>query len=57
MIDKSSRTLGDVLSQIGDGASIMIGGFGSAGQPAGSLESWHGPVSYTHLTLPTRDVA
>ena len=38
MIDKSSRTLGDVLSQIGDGASIMIGGFGSAGQPAGLID-------------------
>ncbi|QMT32612.1 3-oxoacid CoA-transferase subunit A [Conchiformibius steedae] len=38
MIDKSSRALGDVLSQIGDGASIMIGGFGGAGQPAGLID-------------------
>jgi len=34
MIDKTSASLADVLSQIRDDATIMIGGFGSAGQPA-----------------------
>ncbi|WP_289845906.1 CoA-transferase, partial [Acinetobacter indicus] len=34
MIDKSSASLKDVLSQIKDGSTIMIGGFGTAGQPA-----------------------
>lgn len=34
MIDKSSATLQDALSNIQDGATILIGGFGSAGQPA-----------------------
>ena len=34
MIDKSSASLTEALSQIKDGATIMIGGFGTAGQPA-----------------------
>ncbi|AHG65644.1 3-oxoacid CoA-transferase subunit A [Advenella mimigardefordensis] len=34
MIDKTAASLADVLSQIRDEATIMIGGFGSAGQPA-----------------------
>ena len=34
MIDKSTASLSDALSQIKDGATIMIGGFGTAGQPA-----------------------
>ena len=34
MIDKSSASLTEALSQIEDGATIMIGGFGTAGQPA-----------------------
>lgn len=34
MIDKSHASLMDVLSQIHTGAQIMIGGFGTAGQPA-----------------------
>ncbi|TCM69867.1 3-oxoadipate CoA-transferase alpha subunit [Acinetobacter calcoaceticus] len=34
MIDKSVASLVEVLSQIKDGARIMIGGFGTAGQPA-----------------------
>ena len=33
MIDKSVATLEDAVSIIPDGASIMIGGFGPAGQP------------------------
>ena len=34
MIDKSSISLKEVLSQIKDGSTVMIGGFGTAGQPA-----------------------
>jgi len=34
MIDKSRTSLAEVLSQIKDGSTIMIGGFGTAGQPA-----------------------
>ncbi|MYM78455.1 hypothetical protein GSE42_10990 [Acinetobacter baumannii] len=32
MIDKSKSSLSEVLSQIKDGATILIGGFGTAGQ-------------------------
>lgn len=34
MINKAKNNMTDVLSQIKDGATIMIGGFGTAGQPA-----------------------
>ena len=34
MINKTEKNITDVLSQIKDGATIMIGGFGTAGQPA-----------------------
>ena len=34
MIDKSSTSLMDALSQIKNGSTVMIGGFGTAGQPA-----------------------
>lgn len=34
MIDKTQKSMQEVLSQIKDGATIMIGGFGTAGQPA-----------------------
>lgn len=34
MIDKSAASLAEVLSQIQDEATILIGGFGTAGQPA-----------------------
>ena len=34
MIDKTKKNITDALSQITDGATIMIGGFGTAGQPA-----------------------
>ncbi|MCT9978192.1 3-oxoadipate CoA-transferase, partial [Acinetobacter sp. I-MWF] len=34
MIDKSKLSLTEVLSHIKDDATIMIGGFGTAGQPA-----------------------
>ena len=33
MIDKSVSTLRDAIAGIHDGATIMIGGFGPAGQP------------------------
>ena len=34
MINKISASVKNTLSQIKDGATIMIGGFGTAGQPA-----------------------
>ncbi len=34
MIDKSTASLAEALSQIKNGSTIMIGGFGTAGQPA-----------------------
>ncbi|WP_035372265.1 CoA-transferase, partial [Acinetobacter guillouiae] len=34
MIDKSAASLAEMLSQIQDRSTIMIGGFGTAGQPA-----------------------
>lgn len=34
MINKAEKSMTEVLSQITDGATIMIGGFGTAGQPA-----------------------
>ena len=34
MIDKSSASMTEVLSKIKDGSTVMIGGFGTAGQPA-----------------------
>lgn len=33
MIDKSVSTLSEAIAGIHDGATIMIGGFGPAGQP------------------------
>ena len=34
MIDKTVRSLADAVAGIRDGATVMIGGFGGAGQPA-----------------------
>ncbi len=34
MIDKSRSSLSEVLSEIKDGATILTGGFGTAGQLA-----------------------
>lgn len=34
MIDKSAVNLKEALAQIKDGSTILIGGFGTAGQPA-----------------------
>ena len=39
MINKADKSLTDVLSQITDGATIMIGGFGTAGQPAELIDA------------------
>ncbi|EQC01198.1 3-oxoadipate CoA-transferase subunit A [Photorhabdus temperata subsp. temperata M1021] len=33
MIDKTTASLTEALSQIKDGSTVMIGGFGTAGQP------------------------
>ena len=34
MIDKTALSLHEAVAQIHDGATVMIGGFGTAGQPA-----------------------
>lgn len=39
MIDKSKQPLTDVMSQITDGSTILIGGFGPAGQPAELIDA------------------
>ena len=39
MINKADKSITNVLSQIKDGAIIMIGGFGSAGQPAELIDA------------------
>lgn len=39
MIDKSSQSLSEVMSQIKDGSTILIGGFGPAGQPAELIDA------------------
>lgn len=39
MIDKSSQSLTQVMSQIKDGSTILIGGFGPAGQPAELIDA------------------
>lgn len=39
MIDKSSQSLTQVMSQIKDGSTILIGGFGPAGQPAELIDT------------------
>ncbi len=36
MIDKSSTSLTEVLSQIKDGSTIMIGGFGTSRSASGT---------------------
>ena len=47
-INKLFNSVNDVMSDVFDGAVIMLGGFGEAGSPVELI-----PVSYTHLTLPT----
>src|ERR1700754_463179 len=39
MIDKSVRTLDDAVAGIADGATILISGFGRAGQPAQLIDA------------------
>lgn len=39
MIDKSSQPLSQIMSQIKDGSTILIGGFGPAGQPAELIDA------------------
>lgn len=39
MIDKTQGKLSDVMSQIKDGSTILIGGFGPAGQPAELIDA------------------
>ncbi|MBC3871280.1 3-oxoacid CoA-transferase subunit A [Undibacterium oligocarboniphilum] len=39
MIDKTSITMQDVIGKIHDGATVMIGGFGTAGQPAELIDA------------------
>lgn len=39
MIDKTAKPLSDVMAQIKDGSTILIGGFGPAGQPAELIDA------------------
>jgi 3-oxoadipate CoA-transferase alpha subunit len=39
MIDKTVKTLADALAGVRDGATVMIGGFGGAGQPTELVEA------------------
>jgi 3-oxoadipate CoA-transferase alpha subunit len=39
MIDKTVQTLADALAGVSDGATVMIGGFGGAGQPTELIEA------------------
>ncbi len=39
MIDKTVQTLADAVAGIRDGATVMIGGFGGAGQPAELIDA------------------
>jgi 3-oxoadipate CoA-transferase alpha subunit len=39
MIDKTSSSIAEAMCKISDGATVMIGGFGSAGQPAELIDA------------------
>lgn len=39
MIDKTTKSLTEVMAQIKDGSTILIGGFGPAGQPAELIDA------------------
>jgi 3-oxoadipate CoA-transferase, alpha subunit len=39
MIDKTSASIFEAIKQIQDGATVMIGGFGTAGQPAELIDA------------------
>lgn len=49
MINKTQLSMMDAIAQIKDGSTIMIGGFGTAGQPAELIEALieHGPRDLT----------
>lgn len=49
MINKTQLSMVDAIAQIKDGSTIMIGGFGPAGQPAELIEALieHGPRDLT----------
>ena len=38
MIDKRVQTMADAMAGIADGATVLIGGFGSVGQPNALIE-------------------
>lgn len=48
MRDKSEATLMDILSKIKDGSTILIGGLGTAGQPAKLID---GLIELDHKDL------
>ena len=39
MIDKTSASIHEAIKQIKDGSTVMIGGFGTAGQPAQLIDA------------------
>lgn len=39
MIDKTSASIREAIKQIADGSTVMIGGFGTAGQPAELIDA------------------
>jgi 3-oxoadipate CoA-transferase alpha subunit len=39
MIDKTVSTLADAVAGVPDGATVLIGGFGGAGQPADLIDA------------------
>ena len=39
MIDKSSLSMQEAIAKIHDGATVLIGGFGTAGQPAELIDA------------------
>lgn len=51
MIDKRVYTSEEALAGIGDGASVMVSGFGGAGVPAALLRAFEASVTATDLTL------
>lgn len=49
MIDKTATSMADAIAKIPDGATVMIGGFGTAGQPAELIDALiaHGAKNLT----------
>ena len=52
MIDKSSLSMQEAIAKIHDGATVLIGGFGTAGQPAELIDALiaHGAKDLTIVT-------